>query len=101
MIMHRLSHRLMTWSRPSAGSSPWPRWRDPSCSSWARAGWREVAMRGLESALQLPTPLQELHDERLGGVRVFLKRDDLIHPELTGNKWRKLKYLLADARAAS
>jgi 1-aminocyclopropane-1-carboxylate deaminase len=58
-------------------------------------------MRGLEQALRLPTPLHELHDERLGGVRVFLKRDDLIHPELTGNKWRKLKYLLADARAAS
>jgi 1-aminocyclopropane-1-carboxylate deaminase len=58
-------------------------------------------MRGLESAPQLPTPLQELHDERLGGVRVILKRDDLIHPELTGNKWRKLKYLLADACAAS
>ncbi len=57
-------------------------------------------MRELERSLWLPSPLQELHDDRLGGVRVFLKRDDLIHPELTGNKWRKLKYLLADARAA-
>jgi 1-aminocyclopropane-1-carboxylate deaminase len=57
-------------------------------------------MRELELSLQLPSPLQELHDDRLGGVRVFLKRDDLIHPELTGNKWRKLKYLLADARDA-
>jgi 1-aminocyclopropane-1-carboxylate deaminase len=32
------------------------------------------------------------------GVRVVLKRDDLIHPELPGNKWRKLKYNLAAAR---
>ncbi|WP_423146287.1 1-aminocyclopropane-1-carboxylate deaminase/D-cysteine desulfhydrase [Rubrolithibacter danxiaensis] len=31
------------------------------------------------------------------GVRVFLKRDDLIHPFISGNKWRKLKYLLLKA----
>ncbi|WP_255375431.1 hypothetical protein [Saccharomonospora sp. CUA-673] len=33
------------------------------------------------------------------GVRVLLKRDDLIHPEVPGNKWRKLKYNLAEAKA--
>jgi 1-aminocyclopropane-1-carboxylate deaminase len=49
----------------------------------------------------LPSPVQELNDERLSrrGVRVFLKRDDLINPELPGNKWRKLKYNL-EATAA-
>lgn len=26
------------------------------------------------------------------GVEVFVKRDDLIHPFISGNKWRKLKY---------
>src|SRR5687768_14312428 len=31
------------------------------------------------------------------GVEVFLKRDDLIHPFISGNKWRKLKYLLKKA----
>ncbi len=36
---------------------------------------------------------------RLTGVRVLLKRDDLIHPELPGNKWRKLKNNLMDARS--
>jgi 1-aminocyclopropane-1-carboxylate deaminase len=41
--------------------------------------------------MRLPSPLVELHDERLGSVRVLLKRDDLIHSEVTGNKWRKLK----------
>jgi len=56
-------------------------------------------VRELELGLQLPSPLQELHDDRLAGVRLLLKRDDLIHPDVTGNKWRKLKYLLADARA--
>jgi 1-aminocyclopropane-1-carboxylate deaminase len=30
-------------------------------------------------------------------VRVFIKRDDLIHPYISGNKWRKLKYLLRRA----
>nr|BFD82750.1 pyridoxal-phosphate dependent enzyme [Streptomyces sp. Xyl84] len=36
--------------------------------------------------------MQELSDDRFGrrGLRLLLKRDDLIHPELTGNKWRKL-----------
>lgn len=49
--------------------------------------------------LRLPSPLEELHDERLSrrGVRVLLKRDDLIHPDIPGNKWRKLKYNLRDA----
>lgn len=41
---------------------------------------------------RLPSPLHEAPDERFArhGVRLLLKRDDLIHPELTGNKWRKL-----------
>jgi 1-aminocyclopropane-1-carboxylate deaminase/D-cysteine desulfhydrase-like pyridoxal-dependent ACC family enzyme len=49
--------------------------------------------------LVLPSPVQELDDEVFAArqVRVFLKRDDLIHPELPGNKWRKLKYNLAAA----
>jgi 1-aminocyclopropane-1-carboxylate deaminase len=40
----------------------------------------------------LPSPLQELSDSRFArhGLRLLLKRDDLIHPELIGNKWRKL-----------
>lgn len=41
---------------------------------------------------RLPSPLQEVADDRFGrhAVRLLLKRDDLIHPELIGNKWRKL-----------
>ncbi|MEU6195590.1 pyridoxal-phosphate dependent enzyme [Streptomyces sp. NPDC047061] len=41
---------------------------------------------------RLPSPLQEATDDRFArhGVRLLLKRDDLIHPELIGNKWRKL-----------
>ncbi|MFI5974115.1 1-aminocyclopropane-1-carboxylate deaminase/D-cysteine desulfhydrase [Streptomyces sp. NPDC051452] len=41
---------------------------------------------------RLPSPLQEVCDDRFDrrGLRLLLKRDDLIHPELIGNKWRKL-----------
>lgn len=41
---------------------------------------------------RIPSPLQEAADERFArhGVRLLLKRDDLIHPHLPGNKWRKL-----------
>ncbi|BCJ71427.1 1-aminocyclopropane-1-carboxylate deaminase [Catellatospora sp. IY07-71] len=41
-----------------------------------------------------------LRDERIAaaGVTVLLVRDDLVDPELPGNKWRKLKYNLVAAR---
>lgn len=32
-------------------------------------------------------------------ILLEIKRDDLIHPIVSGNKWRKLKYLLMDAQA--
>ncbi|MEU9588572.1 1-aminocyclopropane-1-carboxylate deaminase/D-cysteine desulfhydrase [Streptomyces sp. NPDC048219] len=48
---------------------------------------------------RLPSPVQEAVDERFErrGVRLLLKRDDLIHPDLVGNKWRKLAPNLATA----
>lgn len=51
---------------------------------------------------RLPSPLEELRDERFTrrGVRLLLKRDDLIHPELPGNKWRKLEPNLRAAAEA-
>ncbi|KUN82951.1 1-aminocyclopropane-1-carboxylate deaminase [Streptomyces bungoensis] len=51
-------------------------------------------------APRLPSPLQEVRDGRFArrGLRLLLKRDDLIHPELIGNKWRKLVPNLAAAR---
>jgi 1-aminocyclopropane-1-carboxylate deaminase len=50
-------------------------------------------------AVGVPSPVQLLADGRLSaaGVEVWLKREDLIHPEVPGNKWRKLKYNLAEA----
>ncbi|GIH28240.1 1-aminocyclopropane-1-carboxylate deaminase [Acrocarpospora phusangensis] len=38
------------------------------------------------------SPVVPLEDDRTGGVRVWLKRDDLIGGGISGNKWRKLKY---------
>lgn len=45
------------------------------------------------------SPLTELSDpfpEPLP-IRLYLKRDDLLHPQVSGNKWRKLKYNLLAA----
>ncbi|MEV7914411.1 1-aminocyclopropane-1-carboxylate deaminase/D-cysteine desulfhydrase [Streptomyces griseus] len=41
---------------------------------------------------RVPSPLLDVRDERFArhGVTLLLKRDDLIHPDLPGNKWRKL-----------
>ena len=47
------------------------------------------------------SPLLQLLDEPIAaarGVRLLLWRDDLAHPDLPGNKARKLKYNLAAAR---
>lgn len=48
----------------------------------------------------MTTPLQEIEEQLLSekGIRLFLKRDDLIHPHISGNKYRKLKYNLEEAR---
>lgn len=45
------------------------------------------------------SPVDEIKLELLAdkSVRLYLKRDDLIHPQVSGNKWRKLKYNLLEA----
>lgn len=44
--------------------------------------------------------LQQLHDPKglFRGVRIFVKRDDLIDELVSGNKWRKLKFNLEEAK---
>lgn len=56
----------------------------------------------MQHMLKIPfeTPVQVLHlpvFEKYG-VEVSIKRDDMIHPFISGNKWRKLKYVLEDAQ---
>ncbi|MCJ7635319.1 pyridoxal-phosphate dependent enzyme, partial [Candidatus Bathyarchaeota archaeon] len=49
----------------------------------------------------LPTPIQELPNlsKALGGLRIWVKRDDLTGLAFGGNKARKLEYLMGDAVA--
>lgn len=51
--------------------------------------------------LRVPSPLTQIKDDLLEQKRVqlFIKRDDLIHPDIQGNKWRKLKYNLIKAKS--
>lgn len=51
--------------------------------------------------LQIYSPVQKISHPLFNeqGLNVFIKRDDLIHPLISGNKWRKLKYPLQKARA--
>jgi 1-aminocyclopropane-1-carboxylate deaminase len=55
----------------------------------------------MDIELEIYSPVHQiknkLFDER--GLKVFIKRDDLIHPIISGNKWRKLKYVLKRAQA--
>lgn len=50
--------------------------------------------------MEIYSPLQEIQHQLLETkqIRLWLKRDDLIHPEISGNKWRKLKYNLKAAK---
>lgn len=51
--------------------------------------------------LEIFSPVQQISNPLFDdhGVKVFIKRDDLIHPMISGNKWRKLKYVLKQAQA--
>ena len=42
------------------------------------------------------SPVQTIHHPLLAArkVQLSIKRDDLIHPQISGNKWRKLKFNL-------
>lgn len=45
-------------------------------------------------------PLQEVFEDFLlaKNIKLFVLREDLIHPEISGNKWRKLKYNVREAK---
>lgn len=53
---------------------------------------------GLEKTFQA-SPLTQLFSPLLEKKQIdlWVKRDDLIHPVISGNKWRKLKYILNHA----
>ncbi|MBA3901880.1 MAG: 1-aminocyclopropane-1-carboxylate deaminase/D-cysteine desulfhydrase, partial [Bacteroidetes bacterium] len=48
-----------------------------------------------------PKPIiQEIIDpDKKFAVKIFIKRDDLIHPLISGNKWWKLKYNISEAKS--
>lgn len=66
-----------------------------SFSSWqqALAAWQQLY------ALAKPSPLQPLTHPLLSQhqIKLWVKRDDLLHGTISGNKWRKLKYPLRHA----
>lgn len=49
--------------------------------------------------LEINSPVEEIFNPlfKKKNVQVFVKRDDMIHPFISGNKWRKLKYSLLEA----
>lgn len=51
-------------------------------------------------SLQIPSPVQRIDIDlyREKNLEVYIKREDLIHPEVSGNKWRKLKYNIEQAK---
>ncbi len=46
------------------------------------------------------TPLEQISDPFLQerNISLFIQREDLLHPQISGNKWYKLKYNLSEAK---
>lgn len=53
-----------------------------------------------KTILKLPSPIQELNHSifKKAEINVYIKRDDLIHPIISGNKWRKLSEYIGIAK---
>lgn len=60
-----------------------------------------VSLAALQDFFQQPVkvPTQKLESEllRQKQIELYVRREDLLHPEVSGNKWRKLKYNLLAA----
>ncbi len=57
----------------------------------------------ISSIFLIPSPVQAIEDDFLleKKIKLFIKRDDLVNPEISGNKYRKLKYNLLEANRLS
>ena len=55
-------------------------------------------MKDFSEYLNLPSPVQavDLHSVAVSSCSLHVKREDLIHPDFGGNKWRKLFYNLKE-----
>jgi 1-aminocyclopropane-1-carboxylate deaminase len=100
--------RVRSGDAAQAHMVPTPRARGAHRARWEPQVERRVqelrdGARGRVSDMMrdVHSPLQPLRDPILEecGVELTLKRDDLIHPDVSGNKWRKLKYNLVSAAA--
>ena len=51
----------------------------------------------MKGHLTIPSPVSEISTNWISehNSNILLKRDDLIHPIISGNKWRKLSGILA------
>lgn len=59
-------------------------------------------MTALSPDFTIPSPLEEIHLPLFEGrnIHLYVKRDDAIHPFLSGNKYRKYKYNLIHFKAS-
>lgn len=50
--------------------------------------------------IETPPITEIIPKDNPNNIRLFIKREDLLHPIISGNKWRKLKYNLIAAKEA-
>ncbi|WP_029033146.1 1-aminocyclopropane-1-carboxylate deaminase/D-cysteine desulfhydrase [Salinimicrobium terrae] len=54
-------------------------------------------MSDIKNLYTAPPQIPSQFITEIEGVSIFMKREDLLHPEVSGNKFRKLKYNIAEA----
>ncbi len=54
-------------------------------------------MNNTANVFYAPPKIPNQFIAEVNGVSIYLKREDLLHPDVSGNKFRKLKYNLAEA----
>ena len=97
------NNKIMRFIRPWVA----PKWVPKAVSVPSSKGWFQCAhafglcvgklVKPIKALFANgPTPI-EPWDLGFDGVKCFIKRDDLTGTDLTGNKVRKLEFLLADA----
>ncbi len=52
----------------------------------------------MTAPVQIPTQQIRLPETESAGISLFVRREDLLHPVISGNKYRKLKYNLLRAK---
>lgn len=69
-----------------------------TCNTEGLSAFSGIYKSAMTTTVEIPTQQIHLFETKRAGISLFVKREDLIHPVISGNKYRKLKYNLLQAK---